>query len=184
MDQTSVGRSSRIGNAAWRAWPAVLPILLAGCGTNLNEVLLQSGTATGRTLIDLWLTDFENRLADSLNPIAGTVGDGGTTTGQGGGSTDQGNGGDGSGAGGGSTGLTGDPATGQTLFAVNNCAACHCADASGGCAFSAPPIVGVAVDSIDGRLRGDATHPLKVELSDQDLADVEAYLASLVGGGS
>ena len=183
MDQKSVGRSSRIGSAAWRPFPAVLPILFAGCGTNLNEVLLQSGTATGRTLIDLWLTDFENRLADSLNPIAGTVGDGSTTTGQGGGGTNQGGGAGGTGAGGGSTGLTGDPAAGQTLFTANNCAACHCADASGGCALSAPSIAGVAADTLDGVLRGDTPHPAKVELSDQDLADLHAYLASLVGGG-
>ena len=84
MDRTSVGRWNRIASPARRALPAVLPILFAGCGTNLNEVLLQSGTATGRTLIDLWLTDFENRLADSLYRIGAASGDGGSTTDQGG----------------------------------------------------------------------------------------------------
>jgi cytochrome c553 len=154
---------------SWLLVLAALAVPFAGCGTNLNEVLFQSGAATGRTLIDLWLTDFENRLADSLDPNGAAAGDGGSTTVQGGG--------------GGSTGLTGDPAAGQTVFTANNCAACHCADASGGCAFSAPRIAGVASDTIDARLRGDASHPTKLELSDQDLADLQAYLASLAGGG-
>ena len=87
------------------------------------------------------------------------------------------------GGGDGSTGLTGDPAAGQTVFTANNRAACHCADASGGCALSAPPIIGVTAGTLDGVLRGDEAHPLKVELSDQDLADLQAYLASLAGGG-
>lgn len=165
MDQA---RIERRGTIKGRSLPLVLAALafpFAGCGTNLDEVLFQSGVATGRTLIDLWLTDLENRLADSLDPNGAAAGDGGSTTDQGGG-------------GGGSTGLTGDPAAGQTVFTANNCAACHCADASGGCALSAPPIAGVASDTINARLRGDATHPLKIELTDQDLADLQAYLAS------
>ena len=134
----------------------------------------RSLAATGRTLIDLWLTDFENRLADSLDRNGAAAGDSGSTTDQGGGSNGGGNG---------STGLTGDPTAGQTVSTTNNCASCHCADASGGCALSAPPIAGVASDTIDARLRGDATHPLKIALSDQDLADLQAYLASHAGGG-
>ena len=182
MDQAPVGRWGTMKSRSWRLVLAALAVPFAGCGTNLNEVLLQSGTATGRTLIDLWLTDFENRLADSLNPSGAPAGSGGSTTDQGGGGSDQGNGG-GAGGGDGSTGLTGDPAAGQTVFAANNCAACHCAGASSGCALSAPPVLGVAQDTLDAVLRGDAPHPTKVELSDQDLADLHAYLASLAGGG-
>jgi len=159
MNQARVGRWGTMKSRSWPLVLAALAVPFAGCGTNLNEVLFQSGTATGRTLIDLWLTDFENRLADSLDRNGAAAG------------------------GGGSTGLTGDPAAGQTVFAANNCAACHCADASGGCAFSAPRIAGVASDTIDTRLRGDASHPLTIALSDQDLADLQAYLASLAGGG-
>jgi cytochrome c553 len=69
------------------------------------------------------------------------------------------------------------------VFTANNCAGCHCADASGGCALSAPPIIGVTAEMLDSVLRGDQAHPTKVELSDQDLADLQAYLASLAGGG-
>ena len=168
MDQAPVERWGTIKGRSWPLVLAALAVPFAGCGTNLNEVLFQSGAATGRTLIDLWLTDFENRLADSLDPNGAAAGDGGSTTDQG----------SGTGGSDGSTGLTGDLAAGQTLFTTNNCAACHCADASGGCALSAPQIAGVASDAIDARLRGNASHPLKVELSDQDLADLQAYLAS------
>ena len=159
MNQARVERWGTMKSHSWPLVLAALAVPFAGCGTNLNEVLLQSGAATGRTLIDLWLTDFENRLADSLDRNGAAAG------------------------GGGSTGLTGDPAAGQTVFRANNCAACHCAGASGGCALSAPPIVGVTAATLDGVLRGDASHPAKVELSDQDLADLQAYLASLAGGG-
>ena len=168
MDQARVGRWGTMKGRSWPLLLAALAVPSAGCGTNLNEVLFQSGAATGRTLIDLWLTSFENRLADSFDRDGASAGDGGSTTNQGSG---------------GSTGLTGDPAAGQTVFAANNCAACHCAAASGGCAFSAPPIIGVTAETLDGVLRGDQAHPAKVELSDQDLADLQAYLASLAGGG-
>jgi hypothetical protein len=42
--------------------------LAAGCNTNVNELLFEAGAATGRTALDLWLTDFENRVADVLDP--------------------------------------------------------------------------------------------------------------------
>jgi cytochrome c553 len=41
----------------------------------------------------------------------------------------------------------------------------------------------VTAETLDSVLRGDQAHPTKAELSDQDLADLEAYLASLAGGG-
>ena len=178
MNQARVGRWGTMKSRSWPLVLAALAVPFAGCGTNLNEVLFQSGAATGRTLIDLWLTDFENRLADSLDRNGAAAGDGGSTTDQGGGGSDQGSGG-GAGGGGGSVGLTGDPAAGQTVFRANNCAACHCADASGGCALSAPPILGVTAGTLDSVLRGGQAHPVKLELSDQDLADLQAYLASL-----
>lgn len=42
--------------------------LVTGCNTNVNELLFEAGAATGRTGLDLWLTDFENRVADVLDP--------------------------------------------------------------------------------------------------------------------
>ena len=85
MDQARVGRWGTMKSRSWRLVLGALAVPFAGCGTKLNEALLQSGAATGRTLIDLWLTDFENRLADSLDRNGAAAGDGGSTTDQGGG---------------------------------------------------------------------------------------------------
>ena len=47
------------------------------------------------------------------------------------------------------------------------------------------PILPVmTAETLDSVLCGDQAHPAKVQLSDQDLADLQAYLASLAGGGS
>ena len=67
MDQTRIGRRGTMKSCSWRLVLAALAVPFAGCSTNLNEVLFQSVTATGSTLIDLWLTDFQNRLADSFD---------------------------------------------------------------------------------------------------------------------
>ena len=76
--------------------------------------------------------------------------------------------------------LVGDAAAGEPLFA--SCGGCHCADASGGCLPGAPSLVGVGSETLDERLRGDVTHPIKqADLTDQEIADLEAYLASLGG---
>lgn len=88
----------------------------------------------------------------------------------------------GGGAGSGTTdgGATGDAGAGETLFTANACGACHCADASGGCALEAPSIQGVSTDLLDSKLRGNDAHTGgKFGLSDQDIADLGAYLASL-----
>lgn len=80
MDHRPVGNGLRINRRAWCLPGVLLAVLLAGCSTNLNEVLLQSGAATGRTLIDLWLTDFQNRLIDSFDRNRASADDGGSTT--------------------------------------------------------------------------------------------------------
>ncbi len=80
---------------------------------------------------------------------------------------------------------TGDTARGATLFAVADgvgpgCQACHCADATGGCLMNAPNIQGKPYETIDARTRGSVSHPGgKFNLTDQDIADIEAFLASL-----
>jgi len=145
---------------------------LSGCGTNLNDVLYQTVSASGRSLLDIFLTDLQNNLADSLDQ---------TTPSQTGDQTD-----------GGITPpvdntpigeLTGVPGTGDGIFVSNNCSACHCADASGGCALNAPSLIGVTTDILDGRVRGDVEHPGgKFNFSNQDVVDLQAYLASLGGG--
>lgn len=82
MDKALVRQWGTMDSRSYRLVLAALAVLIGGCGTNLKEVLLQSGTATGRTLIDLWLTDFENRLVDSFDRNTAAAGNGGSTTNQ------------------------------------------------------------------------------------------------------
>jgi cytochrome c553 len=155
-------------------WPASLLVVacvvgLSGCGTNFNEVVYQAAGATGRTFIDTLLTDFANTLADSTDPeetpdLEDEL-DGEDTPPPVGPPVEE---------------LTGDPDAGEEIFVSNLCSACHCADAAGGCALSAPALVGVATEALDDRLRGEVDHPGgKFDLSNQDIVDLQAYLASL-----
>ena len=157
-----------------KRWPASLLIVvclmsLSACGTNFDEVLYQTAGATGRTFLDLLFTDLANTLADSFDrggaPAQEDEGDGDDTPPPVGPPLEE---------------LTGDPDAGEGIFASNSCAACHCADAVGGCALSAPSLVGVATETLDDRLRGDVAHPGgKFNLTNQDIVDLQAYLASL-----
>ena len=71
-------------------------------------------------------------------------------------------------------------AGGEMLFVENNCGACHCADASGGCALDAPPLAGTTVQTLTDHLTGIEPHTGgRLALSDQEFADLQAYLASL-----
>lgn len=148
---------------------------LAGCGTNLEEILFQSGAAIGRTYVDLLLTDMANTLADQLDQEDEAVDEDQN-------GDDDDDGGDDDGDGGSTDGnfddLTGDPAAGEPLYA--SCAACHCADATGDCLPGAGALIGVSAETLDEFLRGDAGHPPS-DLTDQEIVDLEAYLASLGG---
>jgi mono/diheme cytochrome c family protein len=74
--------------------------------------------------------------------------------------------------------LSGDPANGQTKF-VEHCAECHKEDATGG---SGPNLVGHAdpegfvTQVIDG---GETMPPFGDALSDQEIADIHAWIESL-----
>jgi mono/diheme cytochrome c family protein len=75
---------------------------------------------------------------------------------------------------------SGSVGNGAVLYADNSCVGCHCADASGGCALSAPALVGAPVELLDTFLRGGESHVAgSFPFDDQDLADLAAYLASL-----
>lgn len=161
------------GRTSWVAGILGIGLLLgfSGCGTNIEEILFQSAAAIGRTYVDLLLTDAVNTLAEQ-----GEQQDEPADDEQDGGDADDGDGGD---ATGGNLGdLTGDPAAGEPLYA--SCAACHCADASGDCLPGAGPVVGASAESLDEYLRGDAGH-VPSDLTDQEIVDLEAYLASLGG---
>lgn len=175
MRRRSANRGAALFRVSgWPIGPAAIALALgiAGCGTNLDEILFQSATALGRTYIDLLLTDVANTLAERDQDEEPVDGD------QNGDDADDGNGDDDGTTDGGFEDLVGDPAAGEPLYA--SCAACHCADASGGCLPSAPGVVGVSAETLDEFLRGDAPHPPS-DLTDQEIVDLEAYLASLGG---
>ena len=73
--------------------------------------------------------------------------------------------------------LTGDTTNGGTVFAAN-CASCHGTDATGG---SGPSIAGVAADeAVSIVLAGEEDMPaFDGEITDQEIADVLAYIESL-----
>ena len=83
---------------------------------------------------------------------------------------------------------TGDPTRGEALYttsvgAVPSCVLCHCADASGGCRTDAPDIQGESFVQLAVVLRDTiSVHSGGMrDLSDQDIADLAAYLASFDG---
>ncbi len=78
------------------------------------------------------------------------------------------------------TGPTGDASAGEDIFTGSGCTACHCEDAAGGCLPGAPSLLGVETDRLSEQLVGDRTHTGgKFDLTQEDLADLQAYLASL-----
>ncbi len=138
-------------------------LCFAGCDS-LGEAAAQSTDASLRALIDLLLTDLTNQVADSLDQDdpedAGDMADDSDDD------VDDGDDGD--------DGTDDDPVTrGETLVA-DNCSVCHGADGASG---FAPNIQGVTEDLIAQQTGGAGGHTA-FELSEQDRADIAAYLAS------
>lgn len=157
----------RVPPAPRRAlWLALTMVAGAsGCSTVAGDAFFNAATAASTSFFDQLLTAAVNGTLILLNPPPAPPADAQP--------------GDGNGGGGNFDGLTGDAANGQMLYTANNCASCHCADASGGCALSAPSLVGVVVTELDDRLRGQVSHPGgKFQLTDQELVDLVAFLAS------
>jgi mono/diheme cytochrome c family protein len=162
-------RSSMMFTPGWLIGLGLMA-LLPGCGTNVESLLFTSAGAAGRTALDLFITDSVNTLADAIEnanqppPVVAAPED------------------DGAGDNAGDSGVAGpaDAAAGDAFFASNGCGGCHCDDASGGCALDAPALIGMDADTIDRRLSGQDPHPVPPQqLSAQELADLEAYFASL-----
>lgn len=159
-------------------------ILLAGlgtgCGSAFSEILFQAASAAGRSALDVALTDLANDLADAADQQGDDgVDDDGAVDDDPGDSDDSPP--DDSPVDDGGGDLAGDAATGEAVFVDNGCTSCHCADASGGCALSAPGLAGVSRTELESRLTGELSHPIQADLTAQEFADLEAFLAS-VGG--
>jgi mono/diheme cytochrome c family protein len=157
----------------------LLAVGLAGCGGYFGDVFYQTVDAAGRTLLDQLITDTVNGIADAFDAADDNQNDNASSDGSsqndntGGGSGDNQN--DNAG---GSDDLVGDAARGLALY-MGSCMTCHCPDAVGGCLFSAPGLINASADSLSDFVRGDANHPVKREWTNQDVVDVETYLAGL-----
>lgn len=126
-----------------------------GCGTGLDNVLLPVAESTARGAADIVLSEFALALDEALNPPPVPE-----------------------------TPPEGDPVLGMVIFETHNCLYCHCQDARGGCASSAPNIQGASYALVDNQLRGLITHTggKFPEFTDFDIADLAAYLQELAVG--
>ncbi|MCO6435935.1 MAG: hypothetical protein J5J06_02480 [Phycisphaerae bacterium] len=163
-----------------KAIPAIIVLAIvsmlpaSGCGTNFQDVLLQSGAAFGRSALDLFLTDLANALADALDEDNANTNTNENDNGNDNGNTNannNGNANDNTNDNG--TPGPGDVASGETIVG-SRCAACHGADGASG---FAPDIQGVDEAAIEAMVGGAGGH-IMVDLSAQDIADVAAFLAS------
>jgi hypothetical protein len=131
---------------------------LAGCGTNLEEILFQNATALGRTAFDIFLTDVANDLADALECDGAPDDDG-----------DDGDDGDDVDDGDGDDVDDGDgPADGAALFS-NNCAMCHGADGTG-----PPDVTGLSAADLSAGLES-AVHG-SVSLTEDEVVAIAEFL--------
>lgn len=154
----------RVSHTARRALLLAL-IMIAGapgCSTVAGDAFFNVATAAGTSFFDQLLTAAVNGTLNLLNPLPADE------------QPDAGSGSDG-----GFDGLTGNATNGQAIFTANNCATCHCVDASGGCALSAPSLIGVGTTEVDDNLRGQSPHVGgKFQLTDQEIVDLVTFLAS------
>lgn len=178
----STGARTPGRSAARRRVACVLPtlVLVLGCGNDFGYLAYQTAESAGRTFFDLLLTEIANQFYDNLTGANDNANDNQSGDDNG---NDNSAGNDNSGGNGTNDNTGGggpDAAAGEELFA-GNCASCHCADASGGCLLDAPSLVGVSAQLLQEFVVGDAAHPAKRDWTDGDIANVEAYLASLGG---
>ena len=141
------GRGARPGFRGWWAGLLAAVVLagLVGCGTNIDALLAQTGSAMATTTADILLTDFANQVADAFDQNAPRPVDDGEDADDGGDGDDDADGDDGGDA-------DADGADGATLYA-DNCASCHGADGASG---FAPDITGMTADELSLGLESGA----------------------------
>jgi hypothetical protein len=141
----------------------LLLIVAGGCGSGINDVLLQAFAATGQTIVDLALTEAVNCIAEACEGTDDVDGD---QDGDNGNGEDGGNGGDGDN--GGDDG--GGELDGAQLMA-DNCAACHGAEGASG---FAPDITGMSGEELSAGV-ADPSH-VPIDLTDAEFAAIAEFL--------
>jgi mono/diheme cytochrome c family protein len=140
----------------------LLLIVAGGCGSGVNDALLQAFAATGQTIVDLALTEAVNSIAEACEETDDADGDQDGDDGNGGNGDDGDNGGDDGGG----------DLDGAQLMA-DNCAACHGADGASGFAGD---ITGMSAEELSAGVAGASHVPI-------DLTDAEyAAIAEFLGG--
>ena len=146
------------------------------CGTRVNEALLLALESGSRTAVDVFVSDLYSDLPNlfTFPPPSGEP-DGGDTDGD---DANGGDGGDQQPPDGGGGDLVGDPVAGEALYLSSGCGFCHCDDGSGECLPGSPSLLGSTLEANREAVVGDAPHTggKDPELTDQDLADIVAFL--------
>ena len=147
----------------------ILLIGMVGCGTNLNQILFQSGTAMGRTAFDLFLTDLANAIADGAeaDDDAADTDDADDDDTDADDDADADDDDDDADDDGDDDGVI----DGAGLYA-DNCSACHGADGASGFAAA---VVGFTADELAVGLES-ATHG-SISLTDDEVAALAEFLA-------
>ena len=128
----------------------------SGCGTDVRELVAQTGSSAAFTMLDIFLTDATNSILDQSEPPPARAGD------------DDEDGGDGD------DGDGGDLSPGQAAYVAQGCGACHGDNGEGG---SGPALAGDdQLAALDERFGGGASH-LGTTLTDEEIEDVAAWLA-------
>jgi len=154
-----------------------------GCGVNRDELLFQTGSSVANTAFDLFLTGLTNAVADSFDDqMADDDGGGGGGNGDGDGNgDDNGNGGDGDGGDGNGNGDVngGDPVDAGRVIYEDRCMGCHGDPGMNNATFpGAPDIIGVSASTIADIIATNALHASFADLTADDQANIEAFLAS------
>jgi len=136
---------------------------VAGCGTNLDAVVAQTGNATAITILDILLTDFTNQVADAFDPNAPQPAGGGDDGDDEGDADDEGNGDDGEEDGG------ADVSPEEQAYIDGGCAVCHGDDGTSGM-----PIAGLSPAEMSAGLES-AVHG-SVSLSEDEIAAIAEFL--------
>lgn len=139
----------------------LLLIVAGGCGSGVNDALLQAFAATGQTIVDLALTEAVNCIAEACEGTDDVDGD---QDGENGNGEDGGNGDNG-----GNGGDDGGELDGAQLMA-DNCAACHGADGASGFAGD---ITGMSAEELSA---GVADPHVPIDLSDAEFAAIAEFL--------
>ncbi len=145
----------------------ILFLGVSGCGTNVQDILYQTGSSVGRSFYDMLLTEMVNDIADAFDTTADDAADDEDADDDGEDPADDGADDDAD-----DDGDDGAAPDGATLYA-DNCAACHGDDGASG---FGPDVTGLSADDMAAGLES-GTHA-GISLTDDEVAAI----AELMGG--